>query len=299
MDISAVAFELNGVNYHVAAAGPQTAQPVILLHGFPELALSWRDVMRGLAQAGFRALAPDLRGYGATEKPATGYDIATLADDVVALIDHVGGLAHVVGHDWGGAIAFEVAARHPDRLMSLTAINAPHPEVMAQRVWQPDQLLRSWYMLFFQLPWLPERYVAQDHGRQVMARMRAGAVRKDNFSQDRLAPFAAAFATPALARPPIEYYRAAFRGLFVGRPGPRPKAYPKIQAPFRLIWSLRDRALGPALTRGLEPYFVQKPDIVYLTDVGHSAPIEAPERITALVLEHLRRGDAQSNEDSA
>ena len=277
---------LNGLNVHLTLMGDRLAEPVVFLHGFPELAESWRDVMATAAGGGFFAVAPDLRGYGGTSRPATGYDIQTLAADVVALIDHVGAPVHLVGHDWGGAIAYEVSASFPDRVRTLAIVNAPHPQVMAQRVWQPRQLLRSWYMLFFQLPWLPERYVSRGRGRGIASRMRLSAVDATRFTDERLAPYVAAFATPERARPPIEYYRAAFRGLFRRRPNGQ--AYPRIRAPFRLIWSLRDRALGPELTRNLEPYFEHPVEVHYLEDVGHCAPIEAPERVADLLVAFWR-----------
>lgn len=277
---------LNGLDMHLVMMGDHLAEPVVLLHGFPELAESWRDVMVGVAEAGFFVVAPDLRGYGGTSRPTTGYDIQTLAADVVALIDHVGGRVHLVGHDWGGAIAYEVAAYYPDRVRTLSIVNAPHPEVMARRVWQPRQLLRSWYMLFFQLPWIPERYVSRQRGQGVAARMRSSAVDPTRFTDERLAPYVAAFATPDHARPPVEYYRAAFRGLFRRRPNGQ--GYPRIAAPCRLIWSLRDRALGPELTQHLEPHFCEPVDVHYLDDAGHCAPIEVPERVADLLVAFWR-----------
>ncbi len=283
-EVRSEGFDLPGLRVHALVAGDPAAPPVILLHGFPELSESWRDVLPLVAASGRRAIAPDLRGYGGTDKPKTGYDIETLAGDAAALIHACGGRADVVGHDWGGAIAFELAARHPEVVRTLTIVNAPHPRAMAERVFRPRQLVRSWYMFFFQLPWLPERMLSHHRGERLATLLRRGAVNPVNFTDARMAIYAAAFATPELARPPITYYRQAVRGLF------RPRGdYPRIRAPFRLIWGTEDRALGLELTRGLEPYFEGKPDVVYLEGVGHSAPLEAPEKVAAAITQHLGR----------
>jgi len=281
-------FALPQLGVHALVCGPERGTPVVLLHGFPELAESWREVMPIVARDGLRVVAPDLRGYGETDRPRDGYDLATLTGDVVALIDALGGVAHVVGHDWGGAIGYEVAARHPDRVLTLTAVNAPHPQVMARRAWQPAQLLRSRYMLFYQLPWLPERLLSRDHGRGLPARLRAGAVSLERLTDTRLAPYVAAFSTPARARPAIEYYRRAFRALLHPSYWRDARRYPRIRAPFRLIWGVEDRALGRELTVGLDGYFERPVDVQYLDGVGHCAPLEAPARVAALIAEHLR-----------
>jgi epoxide hydrolase 4 len=199
-----------------------------------------------------------------------------------------------VGHDWGGAIGYQLGMHHPERLERLAVVNAPHPAVMARRLWRPDQLLRSSYMGFFQLPWLPERLLSADGGARVVRAIRAGLVHPERVPPERLAAYAQNFARPEAARAALAYYRAAVRGGLapsrLRRTFARP---PPIRAPFRLIWGERDVALGRHLTRGLEPY-VQGPfDVRYLPDVGHFAPLEAPEQVAALLREHLLQGAAR------
>ncbi len=289
MSVATTSFDLPGLHMHALIDGPASGEPVVLLHGFPELSESWRDVLPILAAAGLRAVAPDLRGYGGTDKPASGYDIETLARDVVNLARELGGRIHLVGHDWGGGIAYEVAARYPQLVKTLTAVNAPHPRAMSARAFRSRQVLRSWYMFFFQLPVVPERMLSHGGGARIPMLLRKGAVDPKHFTDERLAPYAKAFATPALVKPPLAYYRSAVRGLVRPSYWRASRTYPRIEAPFRLIWGTEDRALGLELTRGLEPYFVGTPDVVYLPGVGHSAPLEAPEKVGPAIVEHVKR----------
>lgn len=261
----------------------------VLLHGFPELSASWRDVMPYIADAGFYAVAPDLRGYGGTEKPADGYDIDTLAKDVVDVIDGLGrDKAHVVGHDWGGAIGYHVAATHGHRVERLCVVNCPHPAVFARRMWRPKQLRRSWYMFFFQLPFVPEFVLTRNEGGNVARMLRAAAVDKTNFTRERLKPYAENFRQPGVAKAAVSYYRAMFRR------GLKPSGmkllsnYPKIRAPFRLVWGEEDVALGKELTVDMDSHFAEPVDVQYLPGVGHFATIEAPDKVGPLVAAHLQ-----------
>ncbi|MCP3138254.1 alpha/beta fold hydrolase [Pyxidicoccus xibeiensis] len=282
--------ELPSLRLHLLEAGPSRGPLVLLLHGFPELAESWREVMTVLASAGLRCVAPDLRGYGGSDIPDDGYDLDTLTDDVVRLAERLrpGERVHVVGHDWGGVIAYHLAMHHPERVDRLAVVNAPHPAVMSRRVWRPDQLLRSSYVGFFQLPWLPERLLTSRGGRWVPHAIRAAMVHPERVPPEKLAPYAANFARPAAARAALAYYRCAVRGRLAPRALKRIfSPPPPIRAPFRLVWAERDIALGRHLARGLERYFLGPCEVRYLPDVGHFAPLEAPEAVAALLLEHL------------
>ena len=168
-----------------------------------------------LGAAGFHAVAPDLRGYGGTDRPKHGYDLDTLAADIYQLARHLqpGRPAYVVGHDWGGAIAYHLAAHHPEVVDKLAVINCPHPAVMARRLWNPAQLARSWYMFFFQLPWLPERKLSQNDGAAVPRTIRRALVHKERVPLERLQPYADNFANPEAARAALAYYRSAIRGV--------------------------------------------------------------------------------------
>lgn len=287
--IEETTLQTSRLRMRLLTAGPEDGAPAILLHGFPELAESWSEVMPALAAAGHRAIAPDLRGYGGTDKPSGGYELDSLALDITALLDALElPRAHVVGHDWGGAIAYHVAARHPSRVNRLAVVNCPPPPVMARRVLRPPQLFRSWYILFFQLPLLPDHLLSRDGGALVPRLIRSSARNKENFTSERLAPYARNFATPGVATAALGYYRAMVRGLLTREGRSLLKDYPRIDAPFRLIWAEEDVSLGKELTLDLQPWFTQPVDIRYLPGVGHFAPVEAPEKVADLLLEHLR-----------
>ena len=282
--------QLPHLRLHLLEAGPRQGPLVLLLHGFPEGAESWREVMLDLATAGLRAVAPDLRGYGGSDVPSGGYDLDTLAEDVLALAEALrpGQRVNVVGHDWGGVIAYHLGMYYPERLARLAVVNAPHPAVMARRIWQPDQLLRSSYMFLFQLPWLPERFLSANRGRRVARLIRGSLVHPERVGRGQLARFANSFSRPEVARAAVGYYRSAFRAALA--PGALRRTFsrpPPIRAPFQLIWGERDGALGHHLTEHLAPYFSGPFDMRYLPDVGHFAPLEAPELVSAALVEHL------------
>ncbi|WP_338871283.1 alpha/beta fold hydrolase [Myxococcus stipitatus] len=290
MPLARLSIPLDSLRVQALEAGPPDGPLVLLLHGFPELSESWRDVLPRLAAEGYHAVAPDLRGYGGTDRPRWGYDLDTLAQDVEQLAHHLqpGRPVHVVGHDWGGAIAYHLAATRPEVVATLTVVNCPHPSVLVRRIWKPAQLRRSWYMFFFQLPWLPERLLSAHGGQRVPWLIRRGMAPGTRMSDERLSPYAANLSHPDAARAAVEYYRQSMRGLLNPAQARRMlRDYPRIRAPFRLVWAEEDPALGRELTVDLEPYFEQPPQVSYLPGVGHFAPLEAPEQVAARILEHL------------
>lgn len=289
-DLYRLDIPLPHIRLHALAAGPDDGPLVVLLHGFPEFSESWSEVLPALAEAGFRAVAPDLRGYGRSDKPRGGYDIDTLASDIGELIAQLSpsGRAHVVGHDWGGAIAYHLAATQPSRVHRLAVVNCPHPVVMAKRMWRPAQLRRSWYMFFFQTPVLPETALSFAGGAAVPRLILSTMNDRSRMPPERARLYAENFAQPGVARAALAYYREMMRSFI------RPSAisrfffsYPKIQAPFRLIWGENDVALGKELTEGLEPYFEHPPEVDYLPGVGHFSTIEAPDAVAESLLEHF------------
>lgn len=284
----------------VLEAGPANGPLVLLLHGFPELSESWREVLPRLAEAGFRAVAPDLRGYGGTDRPEAGYDLDTLANDIVQLARHLqpDRPVYLVGHDWGGIIAYHVAAMHPEVVARLAVVNAPHPERMAREIWKPGQLLRSWYIFFFQLPFLPEYLLSARGGALVPRMVRRGMVDPERVPPGRLAEYEANFSKRGAARAAIDYYRMLFRRTVDPRRLREPRSYPRIRAPFLLIWGERDAALSRQLTQGLEPYFEQRPAVHYLPEEGHFVPLEAPEKVAALLIEHFSAGRLLTDEEA-
>ncbi|HSP78754.1 MAG TPA: alpha/beta hydrolase, partial [Myxococcaceae bacterium] len=198
--------------------------------------------------------------------------------------------ALVVGHDWGGTVAWTLAMNHPEVVDRLAILNAAHPRKLNEGLRHPSQLRRSWYFFYFQLPYLPERLLSARGGALVSRLIRSALVEPSRVPAGRLAEYEANFSRPGAARAAINYYRQVFRGLLSPRDWRRMGEFPRIRAPFMLIWGEQDVALGKALTYGLEPYFEHRPDVRYLPDVGHFVPLEAPERTAALILEHLSAG---------
>jgi epoxide hydrolase 4 len=256
------------------------APTVLCLHGFPELAVSWRDQLDGLGDD-YRMVAPDMRGYGGTDAPSKvrDYTIDLLVRDVVELIDALGETkVHLVGHDWGGAIAWAVAQRHGERLHTLSVINCPPAQIMVKQLRRLGQLKRSWYFFFFQLPWVPERMLTDDPETVVPRMFRANAVNKAPFSQAALEPYVRQLRERGM--PGVNYYRAAARRW--------PRRLTPITVPTRLIWGLGDPALGPwfADPELYEPW-VRHFDRRVLEDVGHYPQIEAPEQVNEALREHF------------
>src|SRR4051812_30503715 len=244
----------HSIPLHFEEARPARAEPtghVVLLHGFPEFSYAWRRQLPALAAAGYRTLAPDLRGYGRSRKPprVCDYRIDLLVADVVSLIDReCGGRAHVVGHDWGGVIAWWLAMHHPRAVDRLVILNAPHPAAYLRELRRPGQLLRSWYAFFFQVPRLPEALIRLWNFRSLRDLFRRGPARSAAFSEGDIDRYVEAFSRPGALTAAINYYRAAFRG----GPGNVSRSMRTIDIPTLLIWGERDRYLVPDLTRGLE-----------------------------------------------
>jgi pimeloyl-ACP methyl ester carboxylesterase len=273
-------------DFEAIVDGPAEGPVLLLLHGFPELNLSWRSQIPALASAGFRVVAPNQRGYAGSVREGS-YATADLAADVVAMLDAVGAVrAVVVGHDWGGAVAWTVAHLHPERVSALVAMNCPPPAVLVHHLLRsPRQLRRSWYIFFFQLPVLPERFVAQ----HMPGTLVAGSYNRSAWNRELLAPYAEAFATEADARGPVNWYRGAFRSAVSSRGRPlRP-----IDVPTLVIWGVHDQFLGrelvspEALRRSLA--YGNVADLAWIETAGHFVQNEAPEEVNAALLGWLAR----------
>ncbi len=261
---------------------------VVLLHGFPETWWSWRHVLPALADAGFRVVAVDLRGYGDTDKHGP-YDLDTVTTDVCRLIESLGEqAAHVVGHDWGGALAWHLAAHRPAHCASLAVLNCPHPAAMAKVA--PSnlgQLKRSWYILLFALPGIPELLLTRNGGAAVIRTLRGNAVDRTHFSAEELRPFREAIVKPGAVSAMLGWYRAAIAG-FVARRG-KPPEYPLIRARSMLIWGLEDRALDFDLLVPPSRAYVEALRVEPVPGCGHFVQSEQPARVTALLLDFLRQ----------
>jgi pimeloyl-ACP methyl ester carboxylesterase len=271
---------VNGVRLHWVEQG--SGSLVVLLHGFPEFWYSWRHQIPVLAQ-GFRVIAPDLRGYNLSEKPKTGYDMETLTDDVLALVRQLGEeRASVVGHDWGGVLAWVYAMRFPEATQKLVILNAPHPARFREAVRKPRQFLRSTYVLFFQIPGLPELALGANKAWPIGRLMRRSAARKDAFSPQDLERYREAMARPGALTAALNYYRAAWTNRL---PGDQ-----TVRAPTLVLWAEHDQALGKELTEGLERWV---PDLtIRYLDCGHWTQQEMPEEVNRYLLEFLGRSEA-------
>jgi pimeloyl-ACP methyl ester carboxylesterase len=279
----------NGIRFHALAAGPVGGPLVLCLHGFPELSRSWRHQLPALAESGYRAVAPDLRGYGETELRGP-YDVRALVDDVAGLVEALGqDRAVLIGHDWGGAVAWSTAVLRPSVVDRLVAVNCPPPAVLFRAmVRSPAQLAKSWYILFFQLPWLPERRMAADDAAVVARALVGGAHRRGVWPPEELRLYRTAFARPGRAKAAIDWYRAAFRRTLRPR---RPRRAARVVAPTLVLWGVEDRFLGREL---VAPERLRRvladgnlPTVVWIEDAGHFVQNEAPERVNAELLRWL------------
>lgn len=274
--------ELPGVRLHYVEAG--RGPLVILLHGFPELWYAWRRQIAPLALAGYRVIAPDMRGYNLSGKPLdiSAYGGRTLVEDIAALLRACGEeRAHIVGHDWGGVVAWAFAMTHPEKIRTLAVLNSPHPERLLGAMKSPEQLLKSRYMFFFQIPWLPEAISTRDGHARWLRILRDEPLVKDAFTAADLAVYAESFAQPGATRAMINYYRAMFR------PSLAPKLT-RVDTSALVIWGEQDPHLGRELARP-SPDRVPNARVEYLPDASHWVLHERPEQVNALLLEHFAK----------
>jgi pimeloyl-ACP methyl ester carboxylesterase len=277
--------DVGEVRLAVTEAGE--GEPVVLLHGFPERARSWRHQLPALAAAGYHAAAPDLRGYGGSDRPAAVEEYAApkLVGDVAGLVRALGGgSAHLVGHDWGGGLAWGLAGRAPELVRSLTILNAPQPAVSARaRREDPAQRSKSWYMLLFQFPGVAEAWLSADDFANLRAFVFDTAAPGAFPPEDREALVDALRRDGALTAA-LNYYRANMPPAAWLREPPEP---PEITVPTMIIWGEADAYMdltllerSAATVRG--PLRVER-----LPGVSHWVQQEAPERVNALLIEFL------------
>lgn len=274
---------VNGLQLHTLIAGPSDGQLVVLLHGFPESWYSWRKQIKPLVEAGYRVVVPDQRGYNLSDKPAGvhNYDTAALAADIRELIrTFERERAVIVGHDWGGTVAWRLATEHPDLVEKLIVLNSPHPAAFRRELREnPAQQQKSWYMFLFQLPWLPEALLGHSPMSTVNLFFRRNAANQDAYSSYDLHAMATMLSQPGALTAMVNWYRAAFRHS-EQRPGTT------VAAPTLIIWGENDAALGKSLTYGLEPW-VPNLKIHYIPNCGHWVQNEAPEEVNAQLLEFI------------
>jgi epoxide hydrolase 4 len=274
------------IRLHVVTAGPQDGPLVVLLHGFPEAWFSWQHQIDALVAAGYRVLAPDMRGYNLSDKPEgiASYRIEHLVGDVAALIHWAGAeRATVVGHDWGANVAWNFAMRHAEMLDRLVTMNVPHPATMKAAFTNPAQLLRSWYAFAFQFPWLPERmFLARDVA-VLRNTLQVDPVREGAFTEENIERYVEAMRQPGAVTGGMNYYRAAFR-----QSQEQTIRVAPVVAPVLVIWGERDRFIGRQYACPL-PALAPNARVVRLPDASHWVQNDRSERVNQLLLEFLKQ----------
>lgn len=265
--------------FDVAADGPADGEPVLLLHGFPQTSWSWRHVTPLLTAAGYRVLAPDQRGYspGARPEGRGQYDMPHLLADVLGVLDGAGiDRVHVVGHDWGAAVAWQLASRHPDRVRTLTAVSVPHPLEFTEALrHDPDQRRRSQYMLLFKEVGRAEETLLADDAAWLRASLGQAGPGGD------VERYVALMSEPGVLTAALNWYRATAR---TDNEGLAPVTVPTLY-----VWSDGDEAVGRTAAEGAARQVAGPYRFVELPGVSHWIPEQAPAELAALLLEHLRQ----------
>lgn len=276
---------LEDITLHTVQAGNRDGPLAILLHGFPEFWFGWRAQIPALAQAGYNVWVPDQRGYNLSDKPRSiaAYNLDRLAEDVVGLIDAAGyDEAFLIGHDWGAAVAWWVAIKFPRRIRRLVILNVPHPIVMRRFVRDSVvQRLRSWYIAFFQIPWLPESLLRLDNWRAARVMM-GWSSNPDTFESTDIARYVGAWSRPQAMRSMIGWYRALTRTHTARLSDLR------VRVPTRIIWGQKDIALESDMAT-LSLAMCDASDLFFLEDASHWVQHDQPQRVNDLILEFLKR----------
>ena len=285
---------INGVRLHYVEAG--SGPLVLLLHGFPEFWYSWRHQIPAVAAAGFHVLAPDLRGYNLSDKPSgvPAYRLEILLEDVVGLIRHAGEeKAIIVGHDWGGVLAWHLAMYHPQVVEKLIVLNAPHPAAYWRELRSWEQLRKSWYVLFFQVPGLPEQVIAAGDYDALDRMLHRKPVHPEAFTAEDVRLYKQALARPGALTAALNYYRAL---RYPDKRAAQDRA--PIHIPTLLLWGEQDSYLSPRLTEGLGRW-VTDLRVVRFPDASHFVQNDVPERVNRLMIDFLRGQSVPRLEPSA
>ena len=269
--------EANGLRFEVAEAGAGD-RLALCLHGFPELHYSWRHQMPVLAELGYRVWAPNMRGYGATTRPDNvgDYRLDVLAEDVAALIDASGASeVTLIAHDWGALVAWHFAIKKLRPLKRLVILNVPHPKCSERELRKWRQLRKSWYIFFFQLPWLPERLLSRNRAEPIVQAFRRSAINKSRFGDRELAPYREAAIKPGAIRAMLAYYRALLRF-----PDVRETGDGRVDTPTLVLWGEQDVAIDIHCLDGLGE-FVPDLTVRRFPGASHWVQQDVPEEVNA------------------
>ena len=313
MDVTFLKIPTNGIHLHAAIAGPEEGPLLLFLHGFPESWRAWERHLPFFAEAGYRVVAPDQRGYNLSDKPSDleSYVMNVLVQDVLGLIEALGRRqAVIIGHDWGAAVAWEVAERHPDRVDKLVVMDVPHASVMkAHLLRNPKQMLSSWYMAFFQLPRVPE-LLLRARGHAVLCRVLTATSRPGTFSEGQIASYREAWSQPGALTSMLNWYRSIRVGILP--PGAQVNdgtlvderdqaeaservtkkkedpAQPRIQTPTLILWGKLDSAVRYEMAFD-SAKLCAHPQLEIFEHATHWLHHEEPVRVQKTVLKFLVR----------
>jgi epoxide hydrolase 4 len=278
-----LSFQNGPVGLHAVGAGPKDGPVVVLLHGFPEFWYGWHRQVEPLAAARFRVIVPDQRGYNLSSKPSgvAAYALTELVSDVIAIADQLGQeKIFLAGHDWGAAVAWSAALLHPERIAKLAVLNVPHPLVMRKFLSKhPRQLLRSWYMFFFQFPWLPEALFSAFNFR-IGLRALLRSSRPGTFWEDDLRQYRAAWSQPGTLTGMINWYRALFQTR-VNFPDKT------VRVPTRILWGERDAFLLAEMASESLRYCTSA-ELFTFANATHWLQHEEPARVSELLIDFFR-----------
>jgi pimeloyl-ACP methyl ester carboxylesterase len=278
--------EAGDVTLNVALAGPTDGPPVILLHGFPEFWFGWRGQIGPLAEAGYRVIAPDQRGYNLSDKPrgARAYRLDNLACDVMALASALGlERFHLVGHDWGASVAWWLATIAPDRIERLAILNAPHPAIWLREMTQdPEQRKKSAYVRMLRIPLLPE-LMARSGNFKALGDAFATASHPEAFDAEAMAAYRAAWARPGALTATLNWYRALFL-----QPLPVPAAG-SLKPPTLVLWGDQDAFARPELAE-MSAALCDRAEVRHVSNASHWLAHDEPEAVNAALLGFLRGG---------
>ena len=283
MELEHNTIETNGISLHVVQAGPKSGVPVGLLHGFPEFWYGWRKQIPALVEAGCRVIVPDQRGYNLSDKPkgVKNYSVDILVEDIIGLIDALGyEKVNLVGHDWGAVVAWALAIKYPERLHKLGIMNVPHPAVM-KRFLQRDleQMRRSWYVFFFQLPWIPEMVLKVNHWRRTVGALR-DSDKSQSFTNEDIEKYREAWSQPNAMTSMLNWYRAAVRSLGLVSSDMR------IKIPTLMMWGMKDVALTHRMARPSMDY-VDEGNLILFPEATHWVQHDAADEVNHYLVDFI------------
>jgi pimeloyl-ACP methyl ester carboxylesterase len=280
MEISSQFYQVNGITLHAATAGSPAGKVILFLHGFPEFSLGWKKQLLFFAEKGYFAVAPDQRGYNLSSKPkgVKAYRIENLVEDVVELIKQISTQKIIlVGHDWGGGVAWEVSGQHPELIEKLIILNMPHLKVMRQTLKRnPRQMLRSWYAGFFQIPFLPEWFSSLFNFKMLEKSMIRSA-NKNTFSRHEMAAYKTAWRNPGAVKAMINWYRA----YKYSQP-----ALKRISIPTLILWGKKDKFLLPEMAEKSN-LLCAKGKLILIEDATHWLHHEKAAKVNQLIQNFL------------